>query len=214
MANQASFMGGLITVPDLAANVQDFAMLKYQGDQQRQAAEDANRFTEKMSNTSWQRGVADMRAAGINPMLSFSQGGASSPTMQAAQVPDYGRMVGGSSVSFGGMSPAAKSQKALVDAQTANANASTAETLARTPNYSSTRQLNVAQIAELKARADNARVDAIRNSERLRSEQSLGPSYRKAQSAGSLPGHFGSAFMINNLFDGSTDEPPLNVGGN
>lgn len=36
-------------------------------------------FQERMANTEWQRGTADMRAAGINPMLSVTQGPASSP---------------------------------------------------------------------------------------------------------------------------------------
>lgn len=58
----------------------------------------ANRqFQADLSNTAYQRGVADMTKAGLNPYLAYNSGGASTPS---GAVASYGATPSGSQASF------------------------------------------------------------------------------------------------------------------
>lgn len=77
----AAYVGGAVVgaIADVfgqsSANKQNLRIAREQMD-----------FQERMSSSAYQRAVADLRAAGLNPMLAYSQGGASTPAGASARM--------------------------------------------------------------------------------------------------------------------------------
>lgn len=71
-------------------------------------AKDQRSWEEQMSSTAYRRAMNDMKLAGLNPILAYQQGGASTPSGAAGSI-------GGGSTIGGAMSSAVQAEKASAE---------------------------------------------------------------------------------------------------
>lgn len=131
-------------------------------------AEVNRNWQEQMSNTQYQRAVGDMKEAGLNPMLAYSQGGAGTPS---------GATASGAASPAGSAASAAgnpRMENVATAALTAAAQAAQVQNMQKQgENIDADTQLKQAQTANTETQTTNAKTQIEYTLENLRAQASL-----------------------------------------
>jgi hypothetical protein len=114
---------------------------------QAEQAAAANAFSASQFATRYQTTVKDMEAAGLNPMLAYSQGGGSPPSGQQAQMQDTFTPA----VESFNRTRSTASQNALQNSQVRNVDADTRNKEATTANIEADTEVKLAQAPQVRA---------------------------------------------------------------
>lgn len=156
-------LGGLLVGSAILGSVLGYKGQQQANDTNLQSVREQIAFQREMSNTAIQRRTEDLQKAGLNPMLAYQQGGASTPAGAVANVGNSG-----AAAASAGASSAASAigilqglqGLELSKAQTDNVRAQSDKIRSETMLQSANSARLAADISELLARGDRTRAEA------------------------------------------------------